>query len=163
MDQSVQPRRKTGGRPKTGPEAIEVRKRHCEWLDRRLEGCTYQEIADEYGVTKNAVYSAVVALMTEMPAEDAESLRKMELARLDRQFRRLERQAKVFAEGDEPNPQVEAVLLKNSERRCKLLGLDLPVTKAANDEQTVDIEELRKLLNAVGFEVVPMTQVVEAK
>lgn len=165
MDQSPSEgvtKRKRGGRPKTDAHAIAVRQDHQKWLERRTEGYSFSEIAEEYGVTKSAVHQAVTRILAEMPVEAAEEYRRVESLRLERQMRRLEKMA-VSLQGEEGYAQVEAVLLKNSERRCKLLGLDLPVTKAANDDQTVDIEELRKLLNAVGFEVVPMTQVVEAK
>lgn len=150
---------KRSGRPRTSAEAIEIRKRHCEWLDKKLAGMTYQQIADEYDVWPNAVFEAVDNLLREMPAEDAENLRQQESKRLDRQLTRLERAAKDALAVGEPDPAVEAVLLKNIERRCKLLGLDLPVVKS-NPEQ-VDIEELRKLLNAAGYEIVPKASVVE--
>lgn len=158
-DAIVKAKRKNGGRPKTGPDAIEVRRRHCEWLEKRTNGLSFQEIADEYGVTKSAVHQAVSELLREMPVEDVEQYRKVESRRLERQMARLENAARNVL-GNEGYAAIEAVLLKNSERRCKLLGLDLPVTKGANDAQSVDLEELRKLLKEIGFEIVPMSQVV---
>ena len=70
-------KRKRGGRPKTDAHAIAVRQDHQKWLERRTEGYSFSEIAEEYGVTKSAVHQAVTRILAEMPFEAAEEYRRV--------------------------------------------------------------------------------------
>lgn len=150
-------RKGPGGRSrdKSGALAIESRERHARWVEMRKRGMSYMAIAAVEGVQDSTVHEAVTRRIAEMiPRENVEAVRALELARLDEQYERVH--AVVEQESD---PAMEAVLLKVSERRAKLLGLDAP-TKVQVEQQAVDIDELRKLLNSYGYDIVPL---VEAK
>jgi DNA-binding CsgD family transcriptional regulator len=108
---------------KNSPRMIAVHEKERQALELRKAGATFDEIADALGMSKNGVWKAVTRALKSMTAEPAEELRSLEVARLDTMQRGLwndARKGKVAA--------VDRVI-KISERRSKLLGLDAP-TKA---------------------------------
>jgi len=99
--------------------------RNREQIQRALEyrrtGATYAEIGHGLAVSKTRAYQLVTAGLTELNAdlkETAVALRELELLRLD-----------GIAAAHWPNranPRNAEILLKTSERRARLLGLDAP-------------------------------------
>jgi transposase len=120
------------GRQIASKKALATADRHAHWLQLRKDGKTYREIGEVEGVSHSTVQEAVVRRLRETVAEPANELRTLELMRLDEQRERLlkivEKKANLFAEN---------VLLKLSERRAKLTGLDAPTkleVKPAREE-----------------------------
>ncbi len=89
----------------------------------KLEGRTYQEIADQlHYASKGAAFTAIHRELSRHPVEDIATLRAIETARLDDLY------GKLHGVLTNPSQMLFAVdrLLKVMERRSKLLGLDKP-------------------------------------
>ena len=104
----------------------------------RLAGATYQAIADQMGCTTSNVHKMVKKEMeqvTKETREDVEQLRAMEVSRLDEAQRAIWNQI--------ANGHLGAVdrLVKISDRRSKLLGLDAPQKTAFTAGVGQDDEE----------------------
>jgi hypothetical protein len=104
----------------------------------RAQSKTYQQIADELGISKQSAYEAVHRALADTLEEPAAALRTLELEKLDAIERRyleiIERRHAVLYQGEDtgydddgPTVQAQAGLLRVSESRRKLLGLDSPV------------------------------------
>ena len=127
-----------GGRPRT----TGTMQRDAEALRLHVSGLTYQQIADQLGwADKSGAHSAVrraLADITRLPRADAV---KAEEERLDHLTRVLNR---VVAEGGRRADTVNAALalLKVSESRRRLLGLDVPPVRRHEviTESMVDAE-----------------------
>lgn len=109
----------------------------------KRRGCSYQVIADSLGIALSTAYAAVEAAMREIPFEDADTLRKIELAHLEKaQEKALEildaRHIAISASGKpvydnglpvlDDSVALKAIdsIVKIQGRRSKLLGLDAP-------------------------------------
>lgn len=132
----------------------------------KLAGLTYEAIASEYGICLSAAYEGVGRAMKAVPFEDADSLRKIELAHLEKaqskalsilEARHLLADIKGHIIYDEDGNvatddtvALKAIdsLVKVQTRRAKLLGLDAPTRVQAMigiitlDEQKSDITNL---------------------
>jgi ribosomal protein L15E len=98
---------------------LAIRQRQKTALELRLAGETFQSIADKLGYkSKHGSFRAVETALAEITRQPAESVRLMELERLDTLYRALSKQAES---GD-----VVAIAgcLRITERRARLLGLD---------------------------------------
>ena len=111
--------------------------RIAQWCRMRSRGQSYAAIGREFGVTRQAVQDAVSRAMARVVREAAEPLRQMELEKLDRLERAalevLEtRHVQLYQGADtgfeDDGPKLSAVdrLIKLSETRRRLLGLDAP-------------------------------------
>jgi hypothetical protein len=101
-------------------------------LELRLSGNSFEQIAQEIGVSKVAVFKGYQRALAAIPAAEAAQERKASLARVD------SHQLLINGKLDElraqvPTPQVcsaiahlELIFLKWEQRRAMLLGLDLP-------------------------------------
>ena len=132
----------------------------------KLAGHTYETIASDLGIGLTTAYEAVERAMKAIPFEDADSLRKIELAHLEKaQAKALKileaRHVAISVKGDvvvdengeavlDDTVALKAIdsLVKVQTRRAKLLGLDAPTRVQALigiitlDEQKQDIENL---------------------
>ena len=109
--------------------------RHRDWLDLRRQGLPECEIAHRYGVTQQAVSKAILKYLRTLPALAADDLRRLEAERLDALWLAV---APAALRGE---PRSVEVAVRISERRCKLLGLDLPVRGVgAAGFQTLDLQ-----------------------
>jgi hypothetical protein len=150
----------------TPTTALTLSERNQRAAQMRLRGIDCQTIAETLGIALSTVYVAVDSAMKEVPFADADSLRKIELAHLDKaQSKALEILDKqhvaisasgkvVYTESGEPvlddSVALKAVdsLVKVQGRRAKLLGLDAPTRVQAMigiitlDEQKLDITNL---------------------
>lgn len=90
----------------------------------RLAGATYEQIASELHISLGAAHKAVQSVLDrtrQQCSEQADELRQLEVARLDRMLLLLESQIRTGHLG-----AIDRAL-RIQERRAKLLGLDAPV------------------------------------
>lgn len=116
---------------KTKPETIEARMKAAKALELRMEGKSFDQIAEEAGYnSRQAAHDAVKRALDRIEREPADALVKLDLERLDVlwQIQYLNAQA-----GD---VQAMAACMKLMERRAKLLGLDAPVKTENKTEVT---------------------------
>lgn len=101
----------------------------------RVSGLSYLKVAEVIGVSVGTAFNDCAAArkrIIEQTRESAEEVRSIELDRLDRALHALE--AKIL-EGD---TRAIDTMLKLSERRAKLLGLDAPELHVNVGEVTPD-------------------------
>jgi hypothetical protein len=100
---------------------LAIRERQKTALELRLAGETFQSIADKLGYkSKHGSFRAVETALAEITKQPAESVRTMELERLDAMH------AGFWPQAQAGDPMAAAACLKIQERRAKLLGLDAP-------------------------------------
>ena len=93
-------------------------------LELRSMGWTFRAIAEATGVDVKTAFrdvSDALADHRESYAETAANVRTVELARLDRLWRRAE---DMLADGDADGAKAIAAAIRIMERRARLLGLD---------------------------------------
>jgi len=107
-------------RNQTSPKLLAKAERSAKALSLRKEGHTYAQIAAELGfAARGSAHNAVTAALRKAVVGPAEELREIEALRLDAMQMAL--WPRVIA-GD-----IEAIriVVRVSERRCRLFGLDL--------------------------------------
>ena len=124
------------GMTKTAPRRLKAAERRLEAMRLRKAGWTYREIADQLGINHSSVYQFVTEAMAEVrnqTSQEAEEYRAVELSRLEQIHKDWAPLATPGAEADhyaiENAAKAAAIVLKASERRSKLLGLDAPEKK----------------------------------
>lgn len=108
----------------------------------RTYGASYQAIGDHFGVSKDVAFRKIKAELRSLPQEDAADLRALEAAKLDAAELRLQDGIK------EGNVAAINTLVRVSESRRKLLGLDLPEqheVKISREEESL----IDQLVNAL--------------
>lgn len=129
---------KPKGRPRK-TEALAQAHKHAEAAQHRANGKSYRQIAEIMRVNVHTAHDYVQLAIAAVPVEAVEALRTIELARLDEALVEALRQLRMnhvmvshgrIIEGvvDE-GPKLAAIdrIIKISESRRRLLGLDLPV------------------------------------
>lgn len=165
-DQGDSSRSRNGrGRYVRSPETAE---RDAEAARLRVQGRTYQQIADRLGLShRDLARRAVDRALTATVQEPAEELRSLELLRLDELWRTawrvlttehvrvsagrvVEHQGKPLRDN---GPALAAIdrLVRISERRCRLLGLDAPLSVTVLTLDQIDAE-IRRLMEELGRE-----------
>lgn len=87
----------------------------------RLAGARYDDIAQALGYnSRQAVHDAVQRMLRDLPAENPEHIKNMEMARLDRL------QQGLWPLALNGNQGAIDRILRIMERRAKLLGIDAP-------------------------------------
>lgn len=131
----------------------------------RAAGVTYQQIADQLGYSDRAAAGrAVERVLIETVSEPAETLRSLELARLDELMRRAWRvlsiehvtvsAGRVVTVDGMPVPDHGPVLaaidriLRISERRARLLGLDAPTQM-----QVITVDQIEAEIQRLSAEL----------
>jgi len=113
------------GRLKTSGKKLEAANRCKLCVHYRLAGYTFVEIGEKVGCSAKTAHKWVTKTLHEIQTtyrQDANSLRTQELQALDQLKQTL------WAKGRQGNLQAIDRLLKISERRAKLLGIDAPDT-----------------------------------
>lgn len=120
----------------------------AEMLQMRQMGASYEAIARHYGLNRKTVWERVTQALRDMPSDDAAILRALEARKYDV----LEAQLQAgIKEGD---TKAITTAIRVSERRCRLLGLDMPErhevkidaeTQALADQVVGALQELANL------------------
>lgn len=134
----------------------------------RAQGRTYRAIAEELGVSTGTAYAAVSRAIAAVPVEAVGELRQIECARLDAVIARLwdvvhashpyVSNGRVFDHLEDAGPVISALaaIVRTSESKRKLLGLDAPsrqtVTVVTEDAVDAEIRRLEEELAAAGTE-----------
>lgn len=118
--------------PKTNPAAVAVAEREAKATGLRIAGKSYDDIAAELGFSdRSGAHKAVVRRMANLYREEAEELRRLEMARLDRL------QAAMWQRAILCDYEAVDRVLKIMARRAKMCGLDLtpdaPVLQQLNE------------------------------
>jgi len=126
------------------PRKATATERKAQALSRRIGGFTFQQIADEMHVTRQAAYALVKSALAELNekiAEDAAELRRLELERLDTM------RSAVWGGVLKGDLQSIDRALKISARLSALAGLDAPtksdVTSNGNAITKIEIEYVK--------------------
>lgn len=123
----VREREKHGGKPRPGenyrPDGEKERliADHAKALELRKSGLSYREIARRMNRSVNTVHGYIqseLLFLREQTSMDAESVRDMELERLD------QLQSSLWSARKDPS--VAGTIIRIMERRAKLLGIDAP-------------------------------------
>lgn len=143
-------RKKASG--KASPKAIMAAKRRSEALDYRLQGFTFEQIGESMGVSAVRAFQLVTEGLTTIQTENAQQVKDIEVKRLDlltTAYMQNATQGDVVAAN---------MVIRLSERRAKLLGLDGPIKheltgkdgKPIETEAKVNVETARSdLLTAL--------------
>lgn len=134
-------RKKAGKSSRTSPARIDHRARAAAAVRMRTEGLSYRDIAAELGFTsENAANKAVLSLINRTETEAVTTLRDLEGLRPDHLWRKTIR---GIEQSEQTEQGVSAPLIgaavRISERRARLLGLDIPARMDLRTE-TVDLE-----------------------
>jgi hypothetical protein len=109
------------GESKSSPRRIAATERQRKALELRKAGASYDQIAKQLGYRgRSGAHKSVMAALKKTLKEPAESVRKLELARLDEMLLALWPQVKVGNHG-----AIDRAL-KIMQRRAALQGLDEP-------------------------------------
>lgn len=150
---------KTTNRQRTTAKRISETEREAQCIDLRRAGWSYPEIAEKLGYAdRSGPFRVVSRAMQRVKSENANAARAMELERLDAMQRAAWAEALgqvVQADGTQAcNPRLMEVLLRVSERRAKLAGLDAPEQRVVQmvEQQTIALlEKAREILNEDDF------------
>lgn len=163
--------------PQPPGEDVTTAERRARAVELRRLGKTFLEIGDDLGVTASRAYRIYQAALAAIPAQHLDEHRAEELQRLDyltgKAFEVLHRHhitvsngrvvmvedadgASTPVEDDAPVLQAIDRVLKISERRSKLLGLDAPVrAEVTIDSIDAQIAELTAQLAAEDTPAAP--------
>lgn len=84
-------------------------------------GASYRAIADKFQLSVSEVWRRIKNELDNTPLPEATQLRALEVLKLDEYERRLQ---PAISDGD---TKAISQAVRISERRCKMLGLDLPI------------------------------------
>ncbi|WP_367324812.1 hypothetical protein [Streptomyces sp. HUAS ZL42] len=121
-----------GNVPQTHPNNAKIAAEQAQCLQLRLEGKSFRAIADITGIALSTVYARVEDAIALEVNPKAEQLRAIECQRLDTYLEKLKPRI------DKGDDKAIGVAIRISERRSKLLGLDMP----QRIEATVETHEL---------------------
>lgn len=102
------------------PDTVGMEVKRGQALELRIGGASYREISRTLGISVGSAHDYVTAGLEELRnanAESTERVRSMEVARLDAML------LKLWPKRDQP--RVADTILRISERRSRLLGLDM--------------------------------------
>lgn len=105
------------------PRKAKASERSKQAVMMRIAGATFEQIAERLGITAQSAYGLVSRALEKtraQTAESAETLRQMEIQRLDAM------QAAIWSDAMKGDEQKIDRLLKIQTRRAALLGLDAP-------------------------------------
>lgn len=119
----------------TSPETAAAKVKAAKALELRMEGKTFEAIAQEAGYnSKQAAYDAVKRSLDAITREPAEALIKLDLERLDVLW------GIQYLNAQGGDVQAMAACMKIMERRAKLLGLDAPAKQEVTGANGVPLQ-----------------------
>ena len=119
---------------KTNKATLEARVRAAQALTLRMEGQTFEAIANQLGYAgKQGAYDAVRRSLREVIREPAEELIQLDLKRLDVLW------GIQYLNAQAGDVQAMAACMRIMERRAKLLGLDAQPKTQADAPNLVEI------------------------
>lgn len=127
--------------PAAKPNPAKTAEQQVAVYELRLKGLSIRKIAAQLGMATSTAQDRLTAEIKDRVLPLADEVRLYEIDRLDGWLARLERQ---LDDGESPE-RVVPVLLRVSERRAKLLGLDAPeraevaVAQLPADESTAAV------------------------
>lgn len=136
------------GRQKTSPPAVRKAVGQAQAVQLRIQGYTYQTIAEHIGITKGTAHKWVSQAMrasAEASERDALSELGVDLARIDIAMK------KVMALVERSDLAAVDRLIRLIDRRAKLLGLD--ATDREPDDSLSEEEIQRELNGLINEEV----------
>jgi hypothetical protein len=123
-----------------------------------MMGLGYRQIGERMGLSTGGAYRLVCVGSDALSCEATESIeaqRNLELARLDHATTVVMSHVTKLAAATKPNPAAVDQLVRISERRSKLLGLDsateVLVTQRLESELAAVVEALRGALDDAAF------------
>lgn len=125
------------GRQRVTPRSARARVREQQALELRIAGYTYQQIGDAVGITAQAAHKAVARAVARTAAhieQDAETLRALEIERLDRLM------AAIWPRAMRADLGAVDKLLKALSLRYRLLGLGTRPPEATVPTQQVVVQ-----------------------
>jgi hypothetical protein len=121
----------------TSPQTTAAKLKAAKALELRMEGKTFEAIAEELGYAgKQGAYDAVKRSLDAVTREPAEELIKLDLERLDALW------GIQYLNAQAGDVQAMSACMKIMERRAKLLGLDAPVKSDIKAEVTAAVPAL---------------------
>lgn len=137
-----------GNNPQAHGNNAQVAAEQSECLQLRLEGKSFRAIAAQTGLSTATVFNRVEAAIALEINPKAEQLRAIESERLDVYLDRLKTRI------DKGDTHAIQTAIRISERRSKLLGLDMPQRIEANatfhevTQQDIELQELIRAAKA---------------
>jgi hypothetical protein len=111
----------------------------------RLSGKTYRQIGAELGVSHVTAMKWVTEHLSNVTLPLVDEVRKAEVDRMQRQLDRLE------ALSEEGDLKAIGLIVKISERLCKMLGADIPVVQTVEHVEKAQIDkDIQKLLEEMS-------------
>lgn len=135
----------------------------AKWLEMKLTGLTYRQIASEVGVSATYVHQVVSGEIAKIPTEAATELKTQMLEQLDMDYHKLQSIATHVCNEEcfEMNCKVDAktiasaitTRLRIQESKRKLLGLDAAEKVEVVDATPSHIKEMLSAARAANREV----------
>jgi len=138
--------------PRRGQAADQIALRRLRALELRRAGCSYRQIASQLGVDLHTAHSDVMAEVLELRNEtkhEAQDLRDIELARCD------ELTFALWPTAQAGDAKAVSAVMRISERRARLLGLDAPTAqnvRVEGDMTVLSRDELGRILDRLEDE-----------
>lgn len=131
------------------PSALRVKAAVAEAAKLRVLGLSYRQIGERMGCAPSIAHKYVTRAAEgyELQAAEAiETQRRLELARLDHATTIVMSQVAKLAASPKPNPAAIDQLIRISERRSKLLGLDAALEVKVQQEMGREIQSVMSVL-----------------
>lgn len=109
------------GGPRPGMSDAQRDEETRQMLLLKQSGASYEAIGRQFGLSASAVWRKIKGALDKVPLPEATYLRSMEVRKLDDWELRLREQ---ISQGD---TKAINTAVRISERRCRMLGLDMPV------------------------------------
>ena len=117
---------------KAAKSSLRTYQRQAEALELRLSGLTFPEISKKMGLVKGTVWKLVHDAMASTLRESSDAVRAMELDRLDRLTKILDKRIQ-----NGYDDKAISSYMKVMDHRAKLLGLYAPVTLQGPDGEAI--------------------------